>query len=296
MINLAESPIASAPARSAPGTEFGWRRDFLDNRFVYVVVSPRARGLSVGINLNPDKHCNFNCAYCEVDRSVPGTAAELDLSAMATELEFTLNLISSGALLQRRPYARLSPQLARLRHVALSGDGEPTLSPHFLDAVQTVMHLRARHRVSFFKIVLITNASRLEEEQVCAALRLFTKQDEVWAKLDGGTQKYLNRINAPDLSVERIRSGILRVARKRPVIIQSLFPLLEGSEPPAAEIVAYADRLNALKKNGAQISLVQVYSASRPPADPKCGHLALKSLSAIARTVRELTGLNVQVY
>ena len=44
-------------------------RDFLDNRFVYAVISPRARGLTLGVNMNPDKRCNFDCVYCEVDRT-----------------------------------------------------------------------------------------------------------------------------------------------------------------------------------------------------------------------------------
>ncbi len=52
-------------------TAFGCPRNFLDNRFVYTVVSPRARGLSIGINMNPDRFCNFDCVYCEVNRKLP---------------------------------------------------------------------------------------------------------------------------------------------------------------------------------------------------------------------------------
>jgi sulfatase maturation enzyme AslB (radical SAM superfamily) len=61
----------SATFARSSGTALGCLRDFLDNRFVYTVVSPRARGLSVGVNLNPDKFCNFDCVYCEVNRSEP---------------------------------------------------------------------------------------------------------------------------------------------------------------------------------------------------------------------------------
>src|ERR1041385_3366812 len=57
--------------RQRAGTAFGQPRDFLGNRFVYAVISARARGLSLGINLNPDKQCNFDCIYCEVDRAKP---------------------------------------------------------------------------------------------------------------------------------------------------------------------------------------------------------------------------------
>jgi wyosine [tRNA(Phe)-imidazoG37] synthetase (radical SAM superfamily) len=281
---------------TAPGCEFfaAYQRDFLENRFVYLVVSPRARGLSVGVNLNPDKQCNFSCQYCEVDRRTAGRATKLDLDVMAAELELTLKFVRAGAPVPR--FARLPRELLQLRHVALSGDGEPTLCPIFLEAVETVVHLRARGRVPFFKMVLITNGSRLEDEPVRAGLRLFTRQDEIWAKLDGGTQAYLDRVNAPDVPVETVLRGILSLARERPVVIQSLFPELDGSDPPREEIIAYAERLNDLKAQGAQISLVQIYSANRPPANITCGHLSLGQLSAIAKRVRELTGLNVQVF
>ena len=43
-------------------------RLFQGNKFVYPVLSRRSRGISVGVNLNPDKVCNFDCIYCQVDR------------------------------------------------------------------------------------------------------------------------------------------------------------------------------------------------------------------------------------
>jgi wyosine [tRNA(Phe)-imidazoG37] synthetase (radical SAM superfamily) len=278
------------------GSECGRPRDYLQNRFTYVVVSPRARGLSIGVNVNPDKRCNFNCVYCEVDRRQPGSPAELDLDTMAMELETTINLINSGALQKQARYARLAPDLTRLKHVALSGDGEPTISARFLEVVQTVVHLRARNRVPFFKLVLITNASGLDREEVQAGLRLFRKEDAVWAKLDGGTAEYLNAVNVPDTPLEKILSNILLTGRKRPIVIQSLFPKFERGETSAEEILAYAARLNELKEGGAQIALVQIYSATQPSASNQCGHLNLGKLVNIAQTVRKLTGLNAQVF
>src|SRR4051812_50014357 len=46
-------------------------RTWRDNRYVYPVVSRRSKGISIGVNLNPDKVCNFDCIYCSVDRSSP---------------------------------------------------------------------------------------------------------------------------------------------------------------------------------------------------------------------------------
>lgn len=287
----------SAPKKPCPiQTAFGCPRDFLENRYVYAVISPRARGLSVGVNLTPDKRCNYKCLYCEVDENQPVGPAEIDLDVMSEELHRMLNYVYAGGLAMHPRYAGLSPDLLRPRHVTLSGDGEPTLSPQFLEVVQTVAHVRAMARVPFFKIVLITNASHLGDAQVQAGLKLFTSHDEIWAKLEAGTPEYFQRVNRPDVSLDSVTANILAVARQRSVVIQSLFPLLNDEPPLSSEIEAYAQRLNDLKLNGARISLVQIYSATRPHNNPECGHLPLRYLSQIAQTVRAVTGLRTEVY
>src|SRR5258708_3430933 len=61
-------------------------RQFSDFTFVYPVISRRSRGLSIGVNLNPDKVCNFDCVYCEVDRRIPGKVSQVDLNQLRDEL------------------------------------------------------------------------------------------------------------------------------------------------------------------------------------------------------------------
>lgn len=278
------------------GTAFGCPRDFLDSRFVYTVISPRARGLSVGVNMNPDKHCNFDCVYCEVNRSEPAREMPLDVPVMIAELERTLDAVRAGGLRKRLCYQSAPPELLDLRHVTLSGDGEPTLCPNFGEAVEAVVHLRARGRFPFFKLVLITNASGLDRPEVGQGLSQFTSRDEVWAKLEAGTQAYMDHVNRPDCSLEKILANILFLARQRPVVIQSLFPSINGKATPASEIEAYVERLRELKEAGAQIAKVQIYSATRPTLHSECGHLPLRTLSHIARRVREVSGLETEVF
>ena len=287
------SPPAPRPTREPA---FGYPRDFLHNRFVYAVISPRARGLSLGVNMNPDKKCNFDCPYCEVDRSEPSREPRLDVEVMAAELKATLAAVHAGRLREWPRFSNLSADLLRLRHVTLSGDGEPAFAPNFFEAVQAVIHVRATAGTGFFKIVLVTNATGLEQPQVQEGLRLLGPEDEIWAKLDGGSQGYLDRVNRPGAPIEKILDNILLVARRRPVVIQSLFPSIEGAEPPPAEIARYVERLRTLKAKGAQIALVQIYSATRPMQHSGCGHLPLKTLSEIAREVRRATGLNAEVF
>ncbi len=248
--------------------------------------------------MNPDRRCNLDCVYCEVDRTGPPRETVLDVDAMAEELVSVLAEVHSGRLTERPAYANLPADLLRLRHVALSGGGEPTLCPNFAEAVQGVVHVRARGKYPFFKLVLITNATGTDSVAVKESLRYFTKQDEIWAKLDVGSPGYFQTINRPEAGVtlEQILANILALARQRPVVIQSLFPLVNGREAPAAEVERYAQRLLELKGAGAQISLVQIYSATRPIVGHDCSHLPLRSLSQIAQTVRQATGLTVEVY
>jgi wyosine [tRNA(Phe)-imidazoG37] synthetase (radical SAM superfamily) len=247
--------------------------------------------------MNPDRQCNFDCLYCEVDRRTLPPETKMDVTVMAAELHKAIAFVLQDRLHERPQYQSLPNELLQLSHVALSGDGEPTLSPCFAEAVRAVVHVRAMGGFPFFKIVLITNATGLDRPQVQESLKHFTKSDEVWAKLDGGTQEHLNRVcRLKNTSLEKILSNILQLARQRPVVIQSLFPAINGEEPSSEEIGQYAQQLKELKDNGAQIPLVQIYSATRPMAHAECGHLPLKTLSNIAQTVRQVAGLKAEVF
>ncbi len=275
---------------------FGLPRNSLNNRFVYAVISQRARGLSIGINLNPDKRCNFDCAYCEVNRDTPGRERKVDLRVMAEELESLLKLVQEKRVRELPGFRNMPEELLELKEVALSGNGEPTLCPDFAEVVREIFYIRSTGRYRFFKIVLITNTTGLDLPEVKRGLKLLSADDEVWVKLDAGTQDYMNVVNRSDTPLWRVLDNILAIAKERPVVVQSLFPLINGQQPPAEEIEEYAARLKELKIAGAQISMVQVYSAHRPPHRPNCEHLPLKSLSQIARRVREVAGLKAEVF
>jgi wyosine [tRNA(Phe)-imidazoG37] synthetase (radical SAM superfamily) len=162
--------------------------------------------------------------------------------------------------------------------------------------VETVVHVRALGTFPFFKIVVITNAAGLDLPDVQAGLALLTSRDEVWAKLDAGTQTFAEFINRPNIPIEKIIDNILLTARKRPVIIQSLFCQVGKTLPSPGDIEQFALRLRDLKQSGAQIALVQIYSASRPTPHSDVRHLPLKSLSDIAEVVRSIAGLNAEPF
>lgn len=280
----------------AAQTAFGWPRDFLGNQVVYAVISQRAHGLSIGVNLNPEKYCNFDCVYCEVKRGNPSKETPVDTNLLSTELAALLDLAENNQLREFPRFRTIPAELLALKEVALSGDGEPTLCPNFDQAVEAVLRVRSQ-RSEFFKIVLISNTAGLFLPQVERGWRQLAREDEFWLKLEAGSDEYMQRVNRPrHLTLKNVMANILRIAHERPVVIQSLFPLLAGEEPPDEQIDGYVHRLQELTAAGAQISLVQVYSAHRPAQDPQCGHLPLGNLSAIARRVREQTGLKAEVF
>ncbi len=270
-------------------------RRFLGNRYVYSVLSQRAGGLSIGVNLNPDQRCNFDCLYCEIDRSHHAGKAGVRVAVLVEELERMLDLVHRGRQ-DELGYVGMPAEFLVLKEVAISGDGEPTLCPNFREALKAIVGVRQHHPIGRFKIVLITNAIGLGISKVREGISLLGKDDEIWAKLDAGSQDYMNIVNRPGISIELILKSIRDLARVRPVVIQSLFPLIDGQEPSEREIEMYARNLRQLKDEGACIKLVQIYSAHRPAMNEQCGHLPLRTLSKIAQTVREISGLSAEVF
>jgi wyosine [tRNA(Phe)-imidazoG37] synthetase (radical SAM superfamily) len=277
-------------------TAFGCPRNFLDNKYIYLVFSPRARGLTVGVNLSPDHTCNFDCVYCEVDHTRKSEERLPDLEVVARELESVLTAVHEGRIWTQPPFDQLDRSLRKLKHVTISGDGEPTLCPLFRESVETITHIRVRGVVPFFRMVLLTNTTGLDQPDVQAGLKLFVPTDEIWAKLDVGTQAGMDLINRGDIPLKKVLENILLLARVRPVVIQSLFTAIDDKRLPPSEIAEYAHRLKELKEQGAQIPLVQVYSANRPSSNERCRHLDLRELSAIAQKVRSVAGLHAEVF
>ncbi len=266
-------------------------RDFL---YVYPVISRRSRGLSIGINLNPDAACNFDCVYCSVDRSVPPKVRRVALSVLAAELE---QMVARRAALFDEPEFRAIPsEWRRLNDFAFSGDGEPTASPVFPEAVELVARVRREAGLGDVKVVVITDACYLTRPAVAAALEVLDANGgEIWAKLDAGTEEYFRRVNRPNYPLRHVLDNIRAAGQKRSLVIQSLFLRLHGDPPPPAEIEAYLERLRELLAAGTRVTLVQVYTVVRRTAEPYVTALTEDELERIAARVRTL-GLRAEVY
>jgi wyosine [tRNA(Phe)-imidazoG37] synthetase (radical SAM superfamily) len=273
------------------------QRSFAANRFVYPVLSRRAAGLSLGVNLNPDKICNFDCIYCQVDRTRLGETRFVDLDALLAELDATLSEIASGAIYTTEKFRDVPSPLRRLNDIAFSGDGEPTTYRNFDEIIAACADVKRRHRLDDVKLVLITNASMFHRPHVEHGLAILdANQGEIWAKLDAGTDEYYQLVERTQIPFRQILDNITAAARVRPLVIQSLFMRIHGEPPRAAEQGAFCDRLNEITAAGGALKLVQVYTIARRPAESFVEPLADAEVDALAALVRQRTGLSVAAY
>jgi wyosine [tRNA(Phe)-imidazoG37] synthetase (radical SAM superfamily) len=272
-------------------------RIFQRNRFVYPVLSRRSRGISVGVNLNPDKVCNFDCIYCQVDRRSAAVTTFVETERLMVELDATLELVASGALYRDERFAAIPEPLRRLNDVAFSGDGEPTTFRNIAAIVADVAALKRRRGLDPVKLVLITNASMFHRPNVQEALAILDANlGEIWAKLDAGTEAYFRRIERTTIPFRRILANLRDAARVRPLVIQSLFMRVDGAGPPGDEVVAFCDRLAEIRAEGGAIDRVQVYTVARRPAEDSVGPLSPAEVDAIAQRVRDRIGVPVEAY
>ncbi len=272
-------------------------RTFDDNRFVYPVLSRRAKGLSIGVNLNPDKVCNFDCIYCQVDRRSEAATKFVETDQLFDELRAMLQLVASGRLYDDARFASVPEHLRRLNDIAFSGDGEPTTYRNFDEIVVRAADLRDASGATDAKLVLITNASMFHRAETQRALEVFDRRHgEIWAKLDAGTDEYFQTVNRTKVSFARILENITEVARVRPLVIQSLLMNIDGVPPSDSEIDAYCGRLNDVLVAGGRIKLVQVYTVARTPAESVVTALSDTEVDRIVTSVRAGTGLPVDAY
>ncbi len=267
-------------------------RSFHANRFVYPVLSRRSGGISVGVNLNPDKVCNFDCIYCQVDRTQQSETRFVAIDEVLAELEHMLRLVTSGALFETPEFAATPPALRRLNDFAFSGDGEPTTYRNFDEIIDACAQLKDRLGLDDVKMVLITNASMFHRAHVKRGLAILDEHNgEIWAKLEAGTEAYFQLVDRTPIPFRQILDNLAEAARVRPLVIQSLFMRVAGDPPPAEELAAFCDRLCEITAAGGKIRLVQVYTVARRPAESYVTSLSDAEVDAIVELVAKRAGL-----
>ncbi|MDE2309305.1 MAG: radical SAM protein [Betaproteobacteria bacterium] len=270
-------------------------RDSAGLRYVYAVVSRRAGGVSIGINLNPNNACNWRCIYCQVPDLKLGTAPPLDLALLEHELRGFLHELLHGDFMQRR----VPEGMRRINDIALSGNGEPTSAGEFAQVVELIAKLKQELALpAGIKLVLITNGSLVYRENVQRGLRRMAQLNgEVWFKLDRASEAGMQRINNTQISMARVRENLATAVALCPTWLQTCWFALDGEPPGRTEEDAYLDFLTGLLRDGIKPQGVLLYGLARPslqPEAPRLAALPAQQMEAFAARIRAL-GMETRV-
>ncbi len=268
-------------------------RNSAELRYVYPVVSRRAGGVSVGINLNPNNACNWRCIYCQVPELTRGTAPPVDLALLETELHDFLNQLLHGDFMQ----TRVPEGVRRINDIALSGNGEPTSASEFPDVIELIAQVRKGLALpDSVKTVLITNGSLLHRPDVLQGLRDMAKiSGEVWFKLDRASSEGMLKINDTHARIEKVRENLIASIKACPTWLQTCWFALDGVPPGREEEDDYLDFLASLLSDGHPLQGVLLYGLARPSLQMEAPRLAALPSEVLQNFAAKIENLGFQV-
>lgn len=271
-------------------------RNFANNRYVYPVISRRSGGVSIGINLNPDKACNFNCPYCQVDRTIAGGEQIIDLKILEDELIGALSCFDQNSVCTLPIYTDIAPRNKKLIDIALSGDGEPTMVKEFEQVCAMLSQLQATSHLPF-KLVLITNATLFHKHSVQRGIsHLLAKNGNVWAKLDAGTEDWYKKVSGSQISFVRIQENIVLLGKLHPITIQTLWHHLGDDYATEHELDAYLSLVAHWISEGVQIAHIQFHTLARNPSDSRCHPIKKEKLLSWAEHAHKKLHIPITAY
>lgn len=152
---------------------------------IFGPIHSRRLGVSLGINLMPNdgKMCSFDCLYCEAGFNAqgPGKDGIPTREAVKHQLKKKLEEMKQAG----------DP----LDVITFSGNGEPTLHPHFREVVRDVIMLRDRYYPEA-KVSVLSNSTMAGKPQVAEALKTV---DNNILKLDSAIPATFRAVNRPAL-------------------------------------------------------------------------------------------------
>ncbi len=269
-------------------------RDSAGLTYVYPVISRRAGGLSIGINLNPNNACNWRCIYCQVPGLQRGSAPVIDLNQLRTELNDFLVDVVQADFFHR---FEVEPRYRVIRDVAISGNGEPTSAANFDLIVGLVGELIEKFELrGDINLVLITNGSLMHRSVIQDGLKTLNRYGgAVWFKLDRATDEGLAQINNAGLSVKRVRENLIKSAELCETWAQTSVFSLDGKVMSVDEQDAYLRLLKSVVGQTNAFKGVLLYGLARPSLQPEAPRLTKVPEKWINQFVDQIESLGLIV-
>ena len=271
-------------------------RDVSGLTYIYPVVSRRAGGVSIGINLNVNNACNWRCLYCQVPNLTRGTPPPINLELLAQELRGFLNkLLHSNFMTEF-----VAEGDRHLKDIAFSGNGEPTSAKEFPEVLNIVEKVLTEFDLlnpattspilqDPLKVRLITNGSLMDKPHVLESMQHLAKiNGEVWFKVDAGSSEGIAKINDVNISIASVIKRLKACAAICPTFVQTCMVAIDGKAPTEEDIVAYLALLSEVKHT---IKGVHLYGLARPSMQaeaPRLSRLSAEWLEAVAVRIRAL--------
>ncbi len=263
-------------------------RELSGVKYIYSVISRRAGGLSIGINLNVNNACNWQCIYCEIPNLTRGSPPPIELDVLENELRLFLHDIIHGDYMERH----VAIEDRHLKDIAFSGNGEPTSAAEFPQVILIVKKILQEfdllHKI---KIRLITNGSLMHEASVLKSIEMLEEiNGEVWFKVDAATEETIKTINQVNLKPNQILERLLNTANICPTFVQTCIFMINGKSPDDKDINAYVELINKAKKI---IKGVHLYGLARPSLQPRARDLGRISEQVLKNIAKKLIDLNI---
>ena len=263
-------------------------RELSGLKYIYSVISRRAGGLSIGVNLNVNNACNWQCIYCEIPNLTRGTPPPIELDLLEQELRFFLNEIIHGDYMEKNVFL----EDRHLKDIAFSGNGEPTSANEFPEVISIVKKILSEfnllHKV---KIRLITNGSLMHQTSVIKSVGMLKEMNgEVWFKVDAATEESIKTINQVNLKPSQILERLKNSANVCPTFVQTCIFTIDGKGPSKKDIDAYIELINEVKSI---IQGVHLYGLARPSLQPQAKNLGRIDEEVLQDIAKELRSLNI---
>jgi wyosine [tRNA(Phe)-imidazoG37] synthetase (radical SAM superfamily) len=209
-------------------------------KFIFGPVPSRRLGMSLGIDLVPQKVCSLDCVYCEV-----GTTTKLTTERM----EYV-------------PYEKVITELTEYLnnnpapdYITFSGYGEPLLNSRIGDVLKFI-----KENYPQLKVAILTNGTLLSDKNVRSEIM---QADLVLPSIDVATDKIFKTLNRPEkhLKVERHIQGLIDFRKEFKGEIWLEVFILPGYNDNNEEICKLKKAIQEI-----QPTMVQLNTLDRPGA------------------------------